>query len=76
MAKSIFVNKKNFSSLSNSSFFLISIPHDDNQWSSLLRKQEEYYQTQLNSLQNVLITTHNALKNVRLFVCLFKNFFY
>jgi len=47
--------------------FLIRLQKDDNQWSLLLKKQEEYYQTQLNNLQNILITTHNALKNVRLF---------
>jgi len=41
-----------------------SSPKDDSGWSSLLKKQEEYYQAQLNNLQTILVTTHNALKNV------------
>ena len=46
-------------------FFFCRYQEGDNHWSSLLKNQEEYYQTQLNSLHNVLTTTHNALKNVR-----------
>ncbi|CAF1003561.1 unnamed protein product [Rotaria sordida] len=37
---------------------------EENEWSSLLKRQEEYYQSQINNLQSVLVTTHNALKNV------------
>ncbi|CAF3257477.1 unnamed protein product [Rotaria sp. Silwood2] len=37
---------------------------EDNEWLSLLRRQEEYYQTQITNLQSVLITTHNALRNM------------
>ncbi|CAF3752025.1 unnamed protein product [Rotaria sp. Silwood1] len=46
---------------------------EDNEWSSLLRKQEEYYQTQINNLQSVLVTTHNALRNVRIYIYYFSN---
>ncbi|UJR07617.1 hypothetical protein I4U23_011906 [Adineta vaga] len=38
--------------------------HEDNQWPSLLKKQEEYYQMQLNHLHSVLTATHHALKNM------------
>ncbi|CAF2070555.1 unnamed protein product [Rotaria magnacalcarata] len=41
-----------------------SYQQEDSEWSSSLKRQEEYYQTQLNNLQSVLVTTHNALKNV------------
>ncbi|CAF3932345.1 unnamed protein product, partial [Rotaria magnacalcarata] len=40
-----------------------SYQQEDSEWSSSLKRQEEYYQTQLNNLQSVLVTTHNALKN-------------
>jgi hypothetical protein len=48
-------------------FCLIRYQEEDIQWSSLLKQQEEYYQTQLITLQSILMTTHNALKNVRFF---------
>ncbi|CAF1348170.1 unnamed protein product [Adineta ricciae] len=41
-----------------------SYPKQDNEWSILLKRQEEYYQTKLNGLHSVLLSTHNALKNV------------
>ncbi|CAM4857378.1 unnamed protein product [Rotaria socialis] len=41
-----------------------SYPKEEYQWSLLLKRQEEYYQTKLNGLRSVLILTHNALKNV------------
>ncbi|CAF1038507.1 unnamed protein product [Adineta steineri] len=41
-----------------------SYQQEDNVWSLLLKKQEEYYQIQLQSLQSILTTTHNALRNV------------
>ncbi|CAF1629800.1 unnamed protein product [Adineta ricciae] len=41
-----------------------SSEQDENQWSFLLKRQEEYYQTQLNSLHSVLTTTHRALRNM------------
>ncbi|CAF4262233.1 unnamed protein product [Rotaria socialis] len=41
-----------------------SYQQEDSEWSLSLKRQEEYYQTQLNNLQSVLVTTHNALKNV------------
>jgi len=41
-----------------------SYEEKDNDWSLLLKKQEEFYQTQLISLQSIITTTHNALKNV------------
>jgi hypothetical protein len=43
---------------------LIRYPNEDNQWSILLKRQEEYYQMKLTGLHSVLISTHNALKNV------------
>jgi hypothetical protein len=41
-----------------------SYPKEDNQWSVLLKRQEEYYQTKLTGLHSILMSTHNALKNV------------
>jgi len=41
-----------------------SYPKEENEWSILLKRQEEYYQTKLTGLRSVLISTHNALKNV------------
>ncbi|UJR38575.1 hypothetical protein I4U23_031241 [Adineta vaga] len=41
-----------------------SYPKQENEWSILLKRQEEYYQTKLNGLQSVILSTHNALKNV------------
>lgn len=49
--------------LTHSSLFRYE--EDENQWTSLLKTQEEFYQTKLINLQSVLTTTHNALKNVR-----------
>ncbi|CAF4104784.1 unnamed protein product, partial [Rotaria sp. Silwood2] len=40
-----------------------SYPKEENQWSLLLKRQEEYYQAKLTGLRSVLISTHNALKN-------------
>jgi len=37
---------------------------EDEQWSFLLRKQEEYYQSQLRALVSVLTSAHNAIRNV------------
>ena len=37
---------------------------EDEQWSFLLRKQEEYYQSQLRALVSVLTSVHNAIRNV------------
>ena len=51
-------------SLAATPSFLSSSQQNDNEWSMLLKKQEEYYQKQLTNLQSVLITTHNALQNV------------
>lgn len=51
-------------SLTATPSFLSSSQQNDNEWSMLLKKQEEYYQKQLTNLQSVLITTHNALQNV------------
>ena len=45
-------------------FYSFRSEQDEHQWSSLLKRQEEYYQMQLNSLHSVLTTTHNALRNV------------
>jgi hypothetical protein len=47
-------------------YFMInnSYPKEDNQWSVLLKRQEEYYQTKLTGLHSILMSTHNALKNV------------
>ncbi|CAF0811164.1 unnamed protein product [Rotaria sordida] len=39
-------------------------PKEEYQWSLLLKRQEEYYQAKLTGLHSVLISTHNALKNV------------
>ncbi|CAM4812951.1 unnamed protein product, partial [Rotaria magnacalcarata] len=39
-----------------------SYPKEEYQWSLLLKRQEEYYQTKLNGLRSVLILTHNAFK--------------
>jgi len=39
-------------------------PKEENQWSILLKRQEEYYQTKLIGLHSILISTHKALKNV------------
>jgi hypothetical protein len=44
--------------------FEIRYPKEENQWTILLKRQEEYYQTKLNGLHSVLISTHDALKNV------------
>lgn len=41
-----------------------SLESDQNQWSLLLQRQEEYYQRQLSGLQSVLTSTHHALRNV------------
>ena len=46
-------------------FLLLRYQQEDNEWSLLLKRQEEYYQTQITSLHTVLTTTHNALRNVR-----------
>ncbi|CAF3813826.1 unnamed protein product [Rotaria sordida] len=39
-------------------------PKEEYQWSLLLKRQEEYYQAKLTGLHSILISTHNALKNV------------
>ncbi|CAF0818181.1 unnamed protein product [Rotaria sordida] len=39
-------------------------PKEEYQWSLLLKRQEEYYQAKLTGLHSVLVSTHNALKNV------------
>jgi len=39
-------------------------PKEDNQWSILFKRQEEYYQNKFNGLHSILISTHKALKNV------------
>ncbi|CAF0951180.1 unnamed protein product [Adineta steineri] len=39
-------------------------PKEENEWSILLKRQEEYYQTKLNGLHSILSSTHNALLNV------------
>ena len=38
--------------------------NDENQWTSLLKRQEDYYQQRLFPLTQLLISTENALKNV------------
>ncbi|CAF4230285.1 unnamed protein product, partial [Rotaria magnacalcarata] len=43
-----------------------SYPKEEYQWSLLLKRQEEYYQTKLNGLRSVLILTHNAFKKYAL----------
>ena len=47
-------------------------PKEDNQWSILLKRQEEFYEQKLNGLHQILISTHNALKNVCFFSFLFE----
>jgi hypothetical protein len=42
----------------------IRYQQEDNEWSLLLKRQEEFYQNQLTNLHSVLMTTHNALRNV------------
>lgn len=68
MVKSIFVRIKTLLTKNKIVVFIkIRYPKEDSQWSILLKRQEEYYQTKLTGLHSVILSTHKALKNVCLF---------
>ena len=39
-------------------------PKEDNQWSILLKREEQFYEQKLHGLHQILISIHDALKNV------------